>query len=456
MRMVSRNPYTGQINGEFETIKLEDAAAQIEKTRQAFYSWKRKGIGERAGFLKNAAGILRQGKEEWAKKITLEMGKPIEQSRGEIEKCAAVCDFFADNAEKFLEAERIPTEAAKSYVRFDPLGVVLGIMPWNFPFWQVFRFAVPALMAGNACVLKHASNVPMTAVAIENVFSRAGFPEHVFKTLLADSQTAMQVIEKELVDAVSLTGSVEAGAQVASLAGRHIKKVVLELGGSDPFIVLEDADISKTAAMAIQGRMINSGQSCIASKRFIVMASREREFTDALQDELASLKVGDPMDPKTNIGPLAKREFVEGLTEQLEDAARKGGRVIEGPAPPEGPGFFFRPVVVADAKPEMRVVAEEVFGPIMPILSEQTEEDVIRTANRTIFGLGASIWTRDLNRAERMAGELDAGFVAINDTVKSDARLPFGGIKKSGLGRELSHYGLKEFTNLKTVVVRGA
>jgi succinate-semialdehyde dehydrogenase/glutarate-semialdehyde dehydrogenase len=329
-------------------------------------------------------------------------------------------------------------------------------MPWNFPFWQVFRFAIPALMAGNVCLLKHASNVPSTALAIERLFEDVGGPDHVFKTLLIDSQVAGQLIERELVDGVSLTGSVDAGSQIASLAGRHIKKFVLELGGSDPFIVLEDAAIAKTARMALQARMINSGQSCIAAKRFIVMAAIAGPFLEALERELATVRIGNPLESATTIGPLAKREFVEVLSGQLEDAKRKEGRVVYGPAPPPGEGFFFRPAIVSNVRQDMRIITEEVFGPILPVLVAKSEESLIAMANATPYGLGASIWTGDLARGERLAGELSAGFVAINDVVKSDPRLPFGGIKKSGIGRELSHYGLKEFVNIKSVVIKGA
>jgi succinate-semialdehyde dehydrogenase/glutarate-semialdehyde dehydrogenase len=456
MRMVSRYPYTGQVWEEFEAMGFEESVREVQGARRAFPSWKKASVQERAGTLRAVSKHLREQQRTFAETITREMGKPIGQSLAEIEKCAWLSDYFAENSGKFLQDEMVETDALKSYIALEPLGVILGIMPWNFPFWQVFRFAVPALMAGNVCVLKHASNVPQTALAIEKIFRDSGLPDHVFKTLLADSLVAMQLVERELVDGVSLTGSVDAGAEVASLAGRHIKKFVLELGGSDPFIVLEDADIPKTARMALQARMFNSGQSCIAAKRFIALGAIAKPFTEALERELNAVKLGDPMDPATTIGPLAKREFVGVLSAQLEDAERKGARVVYGPLPPSGKGFFFRPAMVTNVRPDMRVVTEEVFGPILPVLVAENEARAVEMANASAYGLGASIWTKDLARAEKLARELEVGFVAVNDMVKSDPRLPFGGIKKSGVGRELSHYGLKEFMNLKSVVIKGA
>jgi succinate-semialdehyde dehydrogenase/glutarate-semialdehyde dehydrogenase len=456
MQLVSKNPYTGQVNEEFEAMGFEDTVKEIQKSRKAFLSWKRSTAEERAGQLRAISGRLREGQRTLAETITREMGKPIAQALAEVEKCAWLTDYFSENGARFLREETIETEALKSYVSLEPLGVILGIMPWNFPFWQVFRFAIPALVAGNVCVLKHASNVPLTALAIERLFRESGIPDHVFKTLLVDSQAAMQIVERELVDGVSLTGSVGAGAEVASLAGRHIKKFVLELGGSDPFIVLEDADIPKAAQMALQARMINSGQSCIAAKRFIVMKAIAGPFLEALERELSAVKIGDPMDPETTVGPLAKEEFRQSLAAVVQDAEQKGARLVYGPAPPPGNGFFFRPVIVTHVRSDMRILTEEVFGPIMPVLAAETEERLVEMANTSSYGLGASIWTRDLARAERLARELEVGFVAVNDIVKSDPRLPFGGIKKSGIGRELSHYGLKEFTNIKSVVIKGA
>ncbi len=455
MRLKSINPFNGEVMKEFEAMTLEESAREISTSRVAFRSWKKTPIEERGGYLRAISKRLREDQQALAETITREMGKPIAQSLGEIEKCAWLCEYFAEHGAGFLRNEVVETDALRSYVAFDPLGVILGIMPWNFPFWQVFRFAVPALVGGNVCVLKHASNVPATAVALERLFTESGFPDHVFKTLLIDSAAAMQLVERELVNGVSLTGSVEAGAQIASLAGGRIVKFVLELGGSDPFIVLEDADIPKSARMALQARMINSGQSCIAAKRFIVMKPVARTFIEAVERELKAVKVGDPMDPATTIGPLAKRDLVAGVSAQVEDARKKGARIFDGPAPPEGNGFFLRPAMVTEVTPDMRVATEEVFGPVLAVFPADSDEHAVEMANGSAFGLGASIWTRDLERAERLARDLESGFVAVNDTVKSDPRLPFGGIKKSGIGRELSHYGLKEFMNLKTIVVKG-
>jgi succinate-semialdehyde dehydrogenase/glutarate-semialdehyde dehydrogenase len=348
----------------------------------------------------------------------------------------------------------VQTEAAKSYVAFDPLGVILGIMPWNFPFWQVARWAVPTLAAGNVCLLKHASNVPMTAVEIEKVVCRAGFPEGVFQTLLIGSQGAERLIEQDIVDGVSLTGSVATGAKVGSLAGKNLKKVVFELGGSDPFMVLEDADLEQAALAALKSRMSNAGQSCIAAKRLVVEESVSEAFREKFVELLNGLRIGDPMDESTDMGPVAKEEFLEALGRQLEDALNKGARVHRGPKPPHR-GYFFQPAVLSELTEDMLVLREEVFGPIAALITARSEEEMIRIANATEFGLGAAIWTRDIAKAEKLAAEIASGFVAINGIVKSDPRLPFGGVKKSGLGRELSHYGLKEFVNIKTIVIGG-
>jgi succinate-semialdehyde dehydrogenase/glutarate-semialdehyde dehydrogenase len=454
MAFVSINPYTEQVVGEYEALGFEESARRIQKSREACLFWKKFPAAEKGEIFRALSRRLREGQRSFAETITREMGKPVRESLAEVEKCAWLCDYFAENTARFLEGEEVETGALRSYITLEPLGVILGIMPWNFPFWQVFRFAIPALAVGNACVLKPASNVAATGLALEGLFLDSGMPPNVFQTLLVESRTAMDLIEREAVDGVSLTGSVEAGAQVSSLAGRHILKTVLELGGSDPFLVLQDADPAKAARMALQARMINSGQSCIAAKRFIVAQSLAAPFCEALERELNQVRIGDPMDPATLIGPLAKRGFLEVLSGQLEDARIKGARVVYGPAPPAGKGFFFRPAVVYEVRKDMRVLTEEVFGPVMPVLFARTEEEMVRLANASPYGLGASIWTRDLTRAEKLAKDLEAGFIAVNDLVKSDPRLPFGGVKKSGVGRELSRYGMREFANVKSVVIK--
>ena len=454
MKLKSINPFTGELTAEFDPLPDEACREAAFKGKEAFERWRNLPVSDRVQPLAKLAFILRQKKRELARVVTMEMGKPVREAVAEIEKCAVACDYYHENAEKFLQDETVETGAAKSYVVFDPLGVILGIMPWNFPFWQVARWAVPTLAAGNVCLLKHASNVPITAIEIEKIFREAGFPEHVFQTLLIGPQGAEGLIEQGQIDGVSLTGSVSAGYSVGSLAGKNLKKVVLELGGSDPFIVLEDADLEKAALAAVKSRMGNAGQSCIAAKRLIVKESISEAFREKFVEVLNGLRIGDPMDESTDMGPVARKEFLETLGKQLEDALEKGARVQRGPKPPEQ-GFFFQPVILSELTEDMRVLREEVFGPIAALVTAPDEEEMIRIANETEFGLGAAIWTRDISKAERMAGKISSGFVAINDIVKSDPRLPFGGIKKSGFGRELSHFGLKEFVNIKTIVIGG-
>jgi succinate-semialdehyde dehydrogenase/glutarate-semialdehyde dehydrogenase len=452
MRLKSINPFTAEVTAEFDPMPDEACRDAVLRAEKAFVNWRRAYVSERVAPIAKLASIFRQNKEEYARIIAVEMGKPIRDGISEIEKCACLCDYYYENSERFLKGEDVEFEAAKSYVVFDPLGVILGIMPWNFPFWQVVRWAVPTLAAGNVCLLKHASNVPLTAVRMEKIFHEAGFPEDVFQTLLIGAQSAERLMENELIRGISLTGSVAAGLKVGAIAGRYMKKVVLELGGSDPFMVFEDADLEQAALAAVKSRMANAGQSCIAAKRLIVMESVADAFRDKFIDALNSLRIGDPLDESTDLGPVAKLEFVEDLQRQLDDAVKKGARVFRGPKPPDR-GFFFQPAVLTDLTRDMLVVREEVFGPIAPIILAGSEEEMIRIANDTELGLGAAVWTADIPRAERLAREIDSGFVAINGMVKSDTRLPFGGVKKSGIGRELSHYGLKEFVNIKTITV---
>jgi succinate-semialdehyde dehydrogenase/glutarate-semialdehyde dehydrogenase len=453
LKIRSINPYTEEVIKEFEPMAPVEVDREVSRSRLAFMSWRDLPVSARAVYVRKLGDHLRADKRRYAETITSEMGKPIRESVAEIEKCAWLCDYYADNGEIFLGPEEVRTEARKSYVLFQPMGILLAIMPWNFPFWQALRFGVPAVTAGNVVLLKHASSVPICALAIEEAFRIAGFPENILKTLLIGAGGALNLIENDKVDAVSLTGSNKAGEQVAELAGRKIKKVVLELGGSDPFIILDDADIEKAGRMAAAARTINAGQSCIAAKRFIVMEKVKEEFAEVFLLRLKELKIGDPMDENTDVGPVARREILDSLNEQLLDAKAKGARIVQ-PEYSFAGGLFFPPCAVYNTKGNMKILKEEVFGPIAPVIIVKDEDEAVRVANDTEYGLGASIWSRNLDRAERLAGRIEAGMVAINDVVKSDPRLPFGGLKKSGIGRELSHYGLKEFVNIKTVVVK--
>lgn len=453
MKIQAINPATEAVIKEYESHSFDDAEKVVMMSRQAQQAWAALNVQERCVPIKKLAQALRLSAEECARLITVEMGKPITQARAEIEKCAWLCEYYAQNAPKFLAHELIQTEAKKSYLRFDPLGVVLGVMPWNFPFWQVVRFAVPALVAGNVAVLKHASNVPGCSLKLQEVFEAAGFPKHIFTSLLIDSKISNRLIEEELVDAISLTGSTGAGSSVAEHAGRHLKKCVLELGGSDPFIVLADADVKNAAQLAVQARMINTGQSCIAAKRFIIEKKIADEFTTEVGHAFNSLKLGDPMDETTTVGPLAKQELRTALEKQLEDATSKGAHILIGGKKQIGKGYFFEPTLINHTSKDMAVSTEEVFGPLMAVMVVENKEEALALANQHQYGLGASIWTRNVDLAEEMAGRIDSGFVSINGIVKSDPRLPFGGVKKSGYGRELGSYGIKEFVNIKTIVI---
>ncbi len=454
MALRSINPATGELVETYSVQAPAQAAAAVVKAHEAFGSWSRVALPGRGSVLRKAAVILRAEKNSLARMMSEEMGKPILQAIAEIDKCALVCEHYAANGEAMLAPERIAAGAADSYVRFDPLGVVLAVMPWNFPFWQVFRFAAPALMAGNACLLKHASNVTGCSAAIEDIFRRSGLPMHVFTSLRVDSAQIGALIAHPLVRAVTLTGSDEAGRAVAAAAGRCLKKVVLELGGSDPFIVFADAPLSACVSAAVSSRMINNGQSCIAAKRFIVVKDIYSRFQLAFTAAVAALKTGNPLDESNDLGPLARADLVAELERQVKASVGLGARVLVGGGRQgKGPGFYFQPTVLENVKPGMPVYEEEVFGPVAALIAAEDEEDALRIANDTAFGLGASIWSADRVRAEEIAARIEAGSVFINGMVKSDPRLPFGGIKMSGFGRELSSYGIKEFVNIKTVVI---
>jgi len=454
MEFKSINPATDKIEKTYHGPSLDESLKEIEKTAFVQREWKKTDFSERAALMKKAAKVLREKKQEYGELMTREMGKPITQSTGEVEKCAWVCDFYAENAESYLEPQEVKTEAKRSYIRHDPIGVVLAIMPWNFPLWQVFRFAAPSLMAGNAGVLKHASNVPGSALAIQEVFALAGFPENLFKTLLVDSKTAGDLIDSKHIAAVTVTGSTGAGSKIAERAGRNIKKCVLELGGSDPFIALDDVDVKTCSTQAVQGRIVNGGQSCIASKRFIVMEKIKEQFEREFVEHMSSLIVGDPMDPKTQVGPLARHDLLESIEDQLKRSVKMGAKILTGGKKIGNVGNFFEPTVLGDVTEQMPVFSEETFGPLTAIISAKNEMDAVRIANSSEFGLGASIWSKDSTRAEKLVPLIEAGAVFVNKIVLSDPRMPFGGIKMSGFGRELGSHGIKEFVNIKTVVVQ--
>jgi succinate-semialdehyde dehydrogenase/glutarate-semialdehyde dehydrogenase len=401
--------------------------------------------------MRAAARILRERAATYARTMTLEMGKPIVQAEAEVEKCAVTCDFYAEHAEAYLAQQPRETDATRSYVRFDPLGPVLAVMPWNFPFWQVFRFAAPALMAGNVGVLKHASNVPRSALAIEEVFRDAGFPRGVFSTVLVGSPAVAALIADPRIMAITLTGSEGAGRKVAEHSGRELKKTVLELGGSDPFIVLADADLTVAARNAADARLINSGQSCIAAKRFIVVESVVDAFVDRFRRELSIRRMGDPLDQATQVGPQAREDLRDSLHQQVEESVKRGAKLLLGGEIPTGKGAFYPPTMLTAVEKGMPAFDEETFGPVAAVIRATDETDAVRIANDSTLGLGASLWTQDRGRAERLAAEIEAGSVFVNGVVKSDPRLPFGGIKHSGYGRELSEYGIREFVNIKSV-----
>jgi len=451
MTIESINPATGEVLETFDETSGRELERILAAAHAAFLEWRTVPFATRAQKMRAAAGALRAHSETYARTMTLEMGKPIVQAEAEVDKCASTCEYYADHAEAFLAEQPRETDASRSFVRFDPLGPVLAVMPWNFPFWQVFRFAAPALMAGNVAILKHASNVPRCALAIEEVFREAGFPRGLFSTVLIGASAVAPLIADPRIVAVTLTGSELAGRKVAEQAGRELKKTVLELGGSDPFIVLADADLAAAAKAAADARLINSGQSCIAAKRFIVVERVADQFLERFFQEMRSRRMGDPLARETQVGPQARVELRDALHRQVEESVIRGATIVLGGEIPNGKGAFYPPTLLVAVEKGMPAFDEETFGPVAAVIRAKDETDAIRLANDSTLGLGASLWTQDRGRAERLAAQIEAGSVFVNGVVKSDPRLPFGGIKRSGYGRELSEYGIREFVNIKSV-----
>jgi succinate-semialdehyde dehydrogenase / glutarate-semialdehyde dehydrogenase len=451
MGIASINPTTGETLKTFEALSAEQIEEKLQLAADTFRTYRRTSLEERARMMTRAADILESDKNALAKIMTTEMGKPIKAAVSEAEKCAWVCRYYAENAQRHLADQIVETNAGKSYVKFQPLGPVLAVMPWNFPFWQVFRFAAPALMAGNVGLLKHASNVPQCALAIEEIFTRAGFPRGAFQTLLIGADAVEGILNDERVAAATLTGSEPAGRSVASIAGKQIKKTVLELGGSDPFIVMPSANLDEAVTTAVKARTINNGQSCIAAKRFIVAKEIYEEFERRFVDQMRALRIGDPMEESTDIGPLATPQIVNDLEEQVQKAVAAGARVLTGGKRPDRPGNFFEPTVLVNLDLKAPVSCEEIFGPVAMLFRASGIDEAIQIANSTPFGLGSSAWTNDSKEQAQFIEELEAGSVFINGMVASDPRLPFGGVKHSGYGRELAEFGIREFVNIKTV-----
>jgi succinate-semialdehyde dehydrogenase/glutarate-semialdehyde dehydrogenase len=451
MPITSINPATGEKLKDFGAHGETEVERRVERASKSFQRHRRRPFGERARLIMAVASLLDSEKEKWARLITLEMGKILRASREEVEKCARACRFYSENAERFLKDETAQTAAARSFVRYEPMGAVLAIMPWNFPFWQVFRFAIPALMGGNVGLLKHAANVPQCALTIEQIFHRAGFDDGEFQALLIEAEQTENIIADGRVKAVTLTGSDRAGSAVASIAGREIKKTVLELGGNDPFIVTARGDFETAVTTAVKARTINAGQSCIAAKRFFVVDEIYDKFIDRFVSEMRALKVGDPLDDSTDFGPLATEQIRAGVDEQVQKSIAAGANLLTGGNRIHGPGYFYEATVLANVPPDAPAYREEVFGPVAALFRVRDLEEAIELANDSVFGLGASVWTNDRQEQELFVSELETGMIFFNSMVASDPRLPFGGIKRSGFGRELGTIGIREFMNAKTV-----
>jgi len=454
MPIVSIDPSTRKTLKTYEALSESELESRISLAADAFARHRRTSFAERAEKMNSAAKVLEDEKKEFSITMTEEMGKPINAAAAEVEKCAWVCRYYAENAERFLADEIVQTDSSRSFIRYQPIGPVLAVMPWNFPFWQVFRFAAPALMAGNVGLLKHASNVPACALAIEEIFHRAGFHKGVFQTLLIGSDQVDRVIEDPRVAAVTLTGSEPAGSHVASVAGKCIKKSVLELGGSDPFIVMPSANLDEAVKTAVTARTINSGQSCIAAKRFIIAEEIFGDFEHRFVEAMGALNIGNPLDDTVQIGPLATEQILADLEQQVNKTVEMGGRVLIGGKRLNSAGFFYEPTVITDIPEDSPAYREELFGPVASLFRARDIDDAIRIANDTSFGLGSSAWTNEPAEQERFIQELEAGCVFINAMVASDPRLPFGGVKRSGYGRELGVFGIREFVNVKTISIK--
>jgi acyl-CoA reductase-like NAD-dependent aldehyde dehydrogenase len=449
----SINPVTEEVLAEFQEMTPEQVSAILDQARATYRHWRQTSFEQRAGLMRQAGTYLRQNKARLGALITAEMGKPILEAEAEVEKCAWNCDYYADNAARFLDDEPIATNARQSFVAFEPLGTVLAIMPWNYPLWQVLRFAAPALMAGNTAVLKHAGNVPQCALAIEAIFREAGFPAGAFRTLLVSSHAVEDIIKDPRIAAVTLTGSDSVGSLVARAAGEALKKTVLELGGSDAFIVLDDADLTGAVQFAVRARFQNTGQSCIAAKRFIIAESVAPEFERRFVEAVGALRVGDPTQRTTQIGPLARGDLRDGLHQQVQASIAQGATCLIGGQPLAGRGYFYAPTILGDITPAMTVFREETFGPVAAIIRARDTAHAVELANDSPFGLGGNLWTQDVARGIELARQFESGAVFINGMTTSDPRLPFGGVKRSGYGRELSSFGIREFVNIQTIWV---
>jgi succinate-semialdehyde dehydrogenase/glutarate-semialdehyde dehydrogenase len=453
MPIETHNPATKSTIKSFPEMSIEEVNVIARKSHSAFDEWKLTTYTQRSSLITSLGTVLNEDKSQIAEIISIEMGKPISESIAEVEKSVLCSEYYAENTEEILKDQIIETEASESYIRYDPLGTIFAVMPWNYPLWQVIRFAVPAIMAGNTVLLKHSSNVPQTALLIEELFLKAGFPMGIFQTLLIGSSLVERVIQNEHVKAITLTGSEKAGSKVASIAAAEIKKSVLELGGSDPFIVLEDADLDLASKVGVKSRLLNTGQSCIAAKRFIVHSSIHDEFVEKLANQMEKLVVGNPLKSTTQIGPLATAAILENLKDQIQKSKEMGAKILIGGQELNMGGYYYAPTLLTDVTSDMPVFNEETFGPVSPVIRFDTDEEAVQIANDTQFGLGASIWTTDIERAKQLIPQIEAGSVFINSLVRSDPRMPFGGIKKSGYGRELSSFGIKEFTNIKSISI---